>query len=448
MRDIFVTEYNKTYAQLSRQVRFAVKTYSLELNNGEICEASFIVLIRDGMVEQFTRLEEFAEPLNKKTVKYASSPNRQRITTVCDFLNFALIENYEKYIIDDIQYLTNEVVSDYMKYLSQKRYGKSDHELSVKTVLKERNFLAGFLYELARKGFLKNILPEEIAIAQMVARDGVSRTKLVPVLEVIVASDSKISRRIKDIPDDAVKIILKTAMFVDPEMTLPMMIQAASGLRTGEVLQIRGNNSQFGGNLFFSYDGQWLKNIQIDVRCEHAMRDDGKAVGHVKRKRIQRCLPLFLLDILDAYKRHMELIREKRRNDADPLFLARRPDENGVYQALTDTEYRRRFHKILDLAAKEMARSGKYEIKDWADQASTRSIGPHIFRHYFSVMVVIKNLHSEQLLQILMDWRGDRSPLSCQPYIAQKGQLNEMLHEAKRVSDRYFGMFLDNEVLE
>ena len=96
---IFKDPYDAAYAERSKQVRYAVDTRQYELTEGSLSTQSFIVIKenRFGIIIRYTGLERYAKSLNKKAGTSATAPNEKRLYVICEFLNYVLIDNYEKY---------------------------------------------------------------------------------------------------------------------------------------------------------------------------------------------------------------------------------------------------------------------------------------------------------------------------------------------------------------
>ena len=83
-------------------------------------------------------------------------------------------------------------------------------------------------------------------------------------------------------------------------------------------------------------------------------------------------------------------------------------------------------HLIQDLLQNENP-----EIAEYGHLLLEHKISPHIFRHWFSVQLV---LYGEDQAG-LMYWRGDKSPESALRYLQWKG---ELVKKYKKINDRLY----------
>ena len=135
---------------------------------------------------------------------------------------------------------------------------------------------------------------------------------------------------------------------------------------------------------------------------------------------MQRVYPAFLQAFMECYEKYMKHM-EKRKCEVEfaPLSV------NKQGKAMTYDNYYSRFKTIVDIARKKMLADDDPKVVAFGKQLSYTNLGPHIFRHWFSVKLT---LFGEDVAG-LMYWRGDRSPQSAMTYIGNKSELVKQLED-------------------
>ena len=122
--------------------------------------------------------------------------------------------------------------------------------------------------------------------------------------------------------------------------------------------------------------------------------------------------------------KHIE--NRKYESDYGPLNINR----NG--KAMTYDTYITRFQKFIKKILPELLQNTKPEVSAYGHMLLEYKISPHIFRHWFSVQLV---LYGEDLAG-LMYWRGDKSPESSLRYLLQ--WKSEIVKKYKKINDRLY----------
>ena len=86
-----------------------------------------------------------------------------------------------------------------------------------------------------------------------------------------------------------------------------------------------------------------------------------------------------------------------------------------------------------------MLQSDEEEIVNYGFLLQSNNIGPHIFRHWFSVRLA---LYGEDIAG-LQYWRGDKSPESALVYLQNKSELTKQF---QRVSNESFDFMLKQAI--
>ena len=96
---------------------------------------------------------------------------------------------------------------------------------------------------------------------------------------------------------------------------------------------------------------------------------------------------------------------------------------NSQGKAITYELFRQRFRLMTKELIPLMFTSSDPEVVEYAYELQEHNISPHIFRHWFSVKLV---LYGEDIAG-LQFWRGDKSPESALTYFQNKGELQKQL---------------------
>ena len=168
--------------------------------------------------------------------------------------------------------------------------------------------------------------------------------------------------------------------------------------------------------MFFSYLNGEVNDISIDLKRKYVLRSDLVDVGGIKKYRIQRVYPQFLKAFTDCYNLYMDFIKDRPyESEYGPLNI------NRQGKAITYESYRNRFLDAVDSAKIKMRDSDDPEVVNYSFLLDEQKIGPHIFRHWFSVKLT---LYGESAAG-LQYWRGDSSIESAITYIQNKSDLEK-----------------------
>ena len=198
------------------------------------------------------------------------------------------------------------------------------------------------------------------------------------------------------------------------------------GLRPSEACNVRRTDSPLGPGLRFSLFNNEIQEINIDLKAERNLRSDLVPVGKIKKERIQRIYPAFLPIFYDCYKIYMKNIENRRyESEYGPLTC------NRDGKAMTYATYYSRFQKFIKNIIPDLLQNANSEVAAYGHLLLEHKISPHIFRHWFSVQLV---LYGEDQTG-LMYWRGDTSPESALRYLQWKG---ELVKKYKKINDRLY----------
>ena len=223
---------------------------------------------------------------------------------------------------------------------------------------------------------------------------------------------------VRDIPAEAIPILLDTALHSSPQLFMMMTTQLCTLARPSEVCNISDRNTRL------VYEGNRLTTVQFDLQKKMILRSDLVPVGGIKKQRIVRVHPLFAPLFNEAYpfwKKH-RLTPCAEDIYYAPWFI------NAAGRAETYANYYHAFHSILPAFVSALEATGDPKLCLYADLVRTENISMHIMRHISTVFLVLAGSSAEEI----MSSRGDSSIESARVYIENKGII--MKHVSEEVN--------------
>ncbi|MBQ6855587.1 MAG: site-specific integrase [Lachnospiraceae bacterium] len=395
--------------------RFSVYKHILVLKTGEKIQRNFIVLKYKKDTIEFLRFTDFHQYVlsRKKTIRKLSEDGNNRFDFVCIFLNYI-------YFIKKIPSLNDITVQDTIEFFNDygignlpgDRKGRSKQTVE-KCVASILDFITNYR-EDNKKSF--PLSPEDFykKVPRRTKRGNTVYVK-VPVYEVRYLEEKRDIMR--DIPNKAFELLFSHIIVSHPELLMLVALSAFAGLRPSEACNVRRTDSPLGpGILFHERNGEVYK-IQIDLKKEYNLRSDLVSVGNIKKEQKRQVPFMFVKPFMQCYERYMSYM-EGRTYEADygPLSV----DQTG--KARTYDSYYQRFKKIIkrEIIPLFLA-SGDPETENYGRLLLEYSLAPHVFRHWFTVQLVLSGVDD---IAELMSARGDSSPESALTYLRNKGELD------------------------
>ena len=348
--------------------------------------------------------------------------------SVASFLNFALIDNYDRYQITQIEELTIEMLKDYLNWYSLTHTTNKGVTPSQSCVKAKRNQISDFLVNLCAKYKLKHINKEMLVAEFYVLNPKTSyKERSKKYLISVKYRDASNGYRFlyRDMPLEIVERFIKEAKLHDKELVFPIALMAYAGLRIGEVVNIRREESCFGPNLIFTrIDDDYCTSLAIDLTKELTLRGDGIRVGKIKKERYQNVCPAFVHALGKYLNYHRAITRGKPLEKYAPMFVSKNISGN-VFRAITKEALTSRIKKLFfNYVLPSLKNDANPKFQIFYESMQGHTWGPHSFRHWFSVVLVLMGFDEAQL----MSFRGDKSIDSSRAYLTQKGEL-QMLYE-------------------
>lgn len=398
---------------------YAVYEHRLVAEQAMVYARSFIVIKNQyGVIIRFTNLHKFVGVYENQVFRPITSDAREKMLYVCSMLNYIIIENYEKYGMDHVFEITKSAVSDFFRDFAVQKMTDGRYRGS-QSVEKCISSVTLFLRKLCWKygGYMK-LKKDELYTDRMVfTRNGKIQKSKKPDFQVaVIPKESSIFR---DIPTKIFEKLVNLAFCYSPGIAFGICIQAFAGLRPGEVCNVRQEGSHQGSGLIITTVDDVVKQIEIDISREYAMRSDGVICGKIKKERKQRVYPPFLSAFGRAYEWHKQYLNGKKYEaEYAPMLV------NSKGLAMTYEDYCGKFKKLVEEYLRpELLVSEDAECRIYGQLLYEHSLSPHALRHWYSVQLV---LNGEDIAQIQY-WRGDTSPQSAFDYLQNKGDLTKEL---------------------
>lgn len=403
--------------------RFCVYTH--RVNNGEnkVLDIPMVVLKReDGSVAKYTGYEAFFGPYKYK--RRNDVPTQGQMGYVCQALNYIFFQSPNRTRVRRLFDVTADMIFEFFEYYTKTPISASGERFRGKqSVEKCVSHVSNFFANLAEKGLcsmtVKDLLIRSFRKGKRSARE---YEVFIPVWKAKPVSCMR-KELIRDLPEEAVQKILRLAIRHDPMLYFLITVQITAGLRPGEALNLRRPDSPVSANqsIMISMYGSRINQIKIDLNTEFALRSDNTPVGRIKKERTVITYAGFMEEFYTAYMFHLKLIesREYERNYG-PLFLNKR----GM--AMTYDLYRKRLNKLVKTyLVPELMESDTPELQALGMKLLTNQLAPHIFRHYFTVRLVLSGRTKTEIA----GYRGDADEKSAEAYLKNKGALVAKAYE-------------------
>lgn len=384
----------------------------------------FFITLRDNEkhILTFTNFHKFINVGKNKQSVRATSSGEFKFYALCSFLNYVFFESkYNPTCLNDI---TTDMISEYLNDYGLARLNENDKIRSQNTVDRTISALIDF-FENYLNYTSRNMISTKLKKSDLykkVKRFSKKQKKyidtMIPAFKVSVIPKEKTIFR--DIFEGAFEILMNTAITEFPDILMLIALSAFAGLRPSEACNVFRPDSPLGeGIRFIEYNGK-VDDIIIDLSHERNLRSDFKSVGDIKKERMQRVYPAFIGAFMRCYNFYMSYMDgAKFEADYAPLTV------NKQGKAMTYISYYDRFKHLVESARNKMLLSEDPKVVAYGKHLFTTNLGPHIFRHWFSVKLT---LFGEDVAG-LMYWRGDSSPQSALTYIGNKSELVKQLED-------------------
>jgi integrase len=397
---------------------------------------NFIVLKNQyGVIVHFTGFHKYAVTYDDAVYRPIASGAREKLLYVCDMLNCVLIDHHENTGAVHVFQINRDMLETFFRDYALELLPNGTHR-NRQSIEKCISSVTIFFRKLCLEysGYMSISIDQLCRERLVYSRRGKTGKRLVPDFRVCGIPDGK--RIFRDMPTKVFALLLNRAFKYTPEIAFAICVQAFAGLRPGEAMCLRQENSPFGAGITVTMIDGGIKSAELDLTREYVLRSDGVVCGMIKKERRQKVYPAFLPAFAAAYERHKNYIGGIGYERAYcPMFV------NSRGTAMTYANYRGRFKRLVENHLRPtLLKHEDAECRLYGQLLYENSLGPHSLRHWFSVSLV---LMGEDIAQ-LQYWRGDTNPESALSYLQNKGDLMRELSAA----NESFAEFLRKDVLD
>lgn len=420
---------------MDNNTRFSVYKHRLVIKENLLVTRQFIVLKHaDGTLE-FTNFHRFIRSPVHRVRKYTDDGN-SRFYFIAQFLNYVFFQcGLVK--LDDI---TVEMVAEFLNAYGmcslpgdhdQTRRSEKTVERCVRNVM---DFLELYIAERKDKCLIKS--DDLYRYVSKRDKHGKLIRVRVPVFDVYYSGSTK--KIYRDIPNKAFDMIFSHIMRNHQEILGLVLLSSFAGLRPAEACNVRRPDSPLGpGILFEIVDGELIK-IEIDLQKELNLRSDLKSVGKIKKERKQQVPDIFLKAFYESFKVYMKYLEGKKYEEEYGAFTV-----NKQGRAMTYDSYLKKFQDIIQNEIIPLfLNHNDPEIVLYGRILLEHKLSPHIFRHWYTVQLVLSGIEDPG---ILMHWRGDLSAESSLTYLHDKGELQKQYLKVNNEVHDYLMWAADKE---
>ena len=417
---------------MKNRVRFVSYLHKLVLDDGTTASFRFIAL---RLADNTLRFTNFHKYISNGISDIHSDP-AQATAYVVMFLNYAFFEAGVKSLDELTPVVIKAFLNSYAQGTLESESNRKVTGRSKVTIKQVANFVRKFVENYADANKETSSINVNELFKKELRRNkrGQSYYATVPKFAVAV-NGSKTSTVYRDMPNKAFNIIFKHIRLHHPELLMLVALSAFAGLRPSEACNVRRADSPLGAGMRWTYvNGKPIKCV-IDLRHEYALRSDGVHVGGIKREREQVVPEMFIGALHDAYQEHlrnMDVHNIKCEAEFGPLSV------NSRGMAITYASYYGKFREIINnelvpvfLADKDPA------VVDFGRMLLERNLSPHVFRHWYTVQIVVGYDLSLKDIGELMLYRGDKNKDSCLTYIQNKGALRDQYTDVNNKNYEY-----------
>lgn len=400
--------------------KFGLHKQVMISEKGELIETWFIA-IKDRKTNVTLELTPYTKLLRYSTKAIDSRQSetiRSRGVFLCMFLNYILIDNYERFQLDDIRNIDIEHGNSFLRAYSYGEIGGKEKTINtletaidkltkvyvaIKAVYKKE---AKFIYK--KKFYEKDLRGKQRLIVHFKIE---AKKNMVNNFDIF-----------RDMPERVFWIFLDLSKIYYPELTFAIALQAFAGLRPGEVCNVQQAITPMGESIKYQRVGNKLLNFEINLKQKYKMRNDSVDVGGIKVKRKQKVYPKYLPVIDELYKRHLEILQKYELEDGCyPMFVGK----DG--KAITTKNYREKIQRLINKYLRdELLKSDDNLLRHYGEILTQKTLSPHFLRHFFTVRLVLDDLQVHSIAY----WRGDRSLDTALHYCRNKEELRNAIYNS------------------
>lgn len=400
---------NKTYTY-----KFSVYEHTLVILDDMLIKRKFIVL-KDCLndIVAFTDFHRYINHSRFAPAKRVTDDGNEKSYFICKLLNYVF---FQRYNIRTLNEMTVDMISSFLNDYGMGclpgdkiQRSKGTVEACIRAVM---DFVDNYISANGKHCLLKK--DDLYKVVSTRNKYGKIIKKKIPVFQVHYVGENKSIFR--DMPEAVFRIFFSEIMNYHKDLLMLVALSAFAGLRPSEACNVRRANSPLGHGIRINIVNGEVTEILIDLKKEYNLRSDLISVGSIKKERVQKVYPAFIPAFYECYQIYMDYMTGKKYEAAyGPLTV------NKQGKALTYDSYYGKFRTIVKEIIPILLNHADPEVVTYGHLLLEHNISPHIFRHWFSVMLT---LFGEDV-QGLMYWRGDSVPESALTYLQWKSELEK-----------------------
>lgn len=394
--------------------RFCVYDHTLVIRNNEKIIRQFVTFKDPEGIRYFTDFHKYIKSPNRR-IKKITSNGSSRFDFIVPLLNYAFFYRG----ISNLNQLDASIVKDYIKQYGMCELPEDDEEThrSEKTVNRCVQYIFDFITLLSLDQKQKCSIKLDDLFRWGTKRNKYGKVEKVRIPDFDIYYRDTASRPIyRDIPNAAFNILFSHIAQNHTNLLGLVMLSAFAGLRPSEACNCRREDSPLGAGIHFDIVNGELLGVTIDLRKEYNLRSDLVSVGDIKKERLQNVPGVFLKAFRNSYNTYTSCISGcKYEADYGPFTV------NTQGKAMTYTRYWQLFRDIIknEMIPTYLV-SDDPEIVMFGRILLDYNLSPHVFRHWYTVQLVLSGINDPG---ILMHLRGDKSPESAITYLNEKSEL-------------------------
>ena len=408
-------------------MNFSIYTKSFVLMSGTVIYSQFIVIIDDNGIRHFTDFGRYIKPSSNLIPENYDGNNA-----------FSFVRMFLEYIffysgITTLKDLTIDIVIEFFRLYHTCRlpFDKGTYR-SAATQMRCRYVIMNFLSNLIDDGIIPFMEEDMFKTVPRRVSSGHGRGKItnvkVPVIEIVTSMERPHKAVFRDIPDNAFHIIFSYIRTHHPDLLGLIACQSFAGLRPSEACNVRRHDcKKYGPGIRFTQSKSGTPSrIEIDLTRELKLRDDNAYIGKIKKERKQLVPRLFRDAFYQAYTEYIEYCKT---NGLESPYGAL--NVNKQCRTMTYSNYHNRFTKIIrEEIVPVFLHSNDEALVEYGRILMENTLSPHVFRHWFTVQLVLTGNYSEVELA---NARGDRSTESAKAYLENKSELEKRYAAATEI---------------
>ncbi len=281
---------------IGRSYYFAVYEFPILDAANNYSHKRFIVLKNSyGMIVCFTALEQYAGTFSGK-MRAIRTRNKSELEYICRALNYILVDRNPLNSAQSVARMTKETVFEFFEiYRTEKKLdGSFRSQQSIDNCVRSVSpFIANAMFASAGiAAFQPTELFQEVFVKANARSSKVVR-KYVPLYQEAAMRTRK-KPIFRDIPVKVMEVILEQCQIYAPEIYFAVIAEITAGIRPGEAMNMRREDSLLGCGLSITMRGSGISEVSIDLQQELKLRSDNVEVGKIKKERIQKVYPAYI----------------------------------------------------------------------------------------------------------------------------------------------------------